>query len=303
MQEQDDAHKVDRRRLLRQAGAVAAGAAGATVAAAAVAGPAQADPGGNLIIGTSNDGGATTTTLVSGDVSHPALRLQTPGGAALSVAPTKSTDVNTNPPAGSVFVDQWGDVATIGDLGDGSGKYVNYLYSPTWATMTVPVYPDRYLHTGSASGRSFIVPGTATIDSSGRLVPRNVADGADLVLDLTAYLRPEVGYAALQCNLTAVSAAAAGWATMWSGEDDVPPLGGINYQAGSAITNYVQTIIHPENTTVSIKVNQRVVLVVDIMGFVLTDPVWQAAESTGARASSNGKVRGLPLQKRNPGKR
>jgi hypothetical protein len=300
MQEQDETRTVDRRRLLRRAGTVAAGAAGATVVGAIAAAPAQAAPGDTLKLGTAGDltntSGAETTKLTGGTDVKPTLRLENAAGSALSVAPTGP---NVAAPAGSIFVDQYGDFSAIGTAGS-PAPYVTYAYSSTWATMTIPIYPERYLVTLNTAGRGHVVSNSATFDAAGRLVPRNVANGADLVLDLSMFLRPNPGYAALQCNVTALNAEAPGWATIWSG--DVAPLGGINYQTSAAITNYVQTLVHPANATVSIKVNKKVALIVDVLGFVVTDSFAQlkTAGAPPAAARAAGTARAKSPQRQAP---
>jgi hypothetical protein len=274
MQEQDEARAVDRRRLLRRAGTFAAGVAGAGVAGAVVATPAQAAPGDPVVKELPNTGG---------DADTPLVRLENAAGAALSVAPTDFAQ--TNPPidplaapAGSIFVDEWGDHATIGDLGQ--GKFVTYAYSPTWATMVIPVRPVRWLDTRFSAGRAHIVPGSATFDSYGRVVPKNSTTTPDLILDLSDIFFGGPG--AVQANLTVAGPAAAGWASLWD-SGTFPGTSSINYSypLPAGLANFTQTMIFDDvannRRSIRLKTSRAAHFFLDIVGFVVADQFVQLA--------------------------
>src|SRR5262245_39659880 len=144
MLEEQENRKVNRRRLLRRAGTVVAGVAGAGVVSSVVASPAQAatgpinigvvngDPGDNTTTLTHTDPNLPTMSLVNGNTDGPAL--------ALSPVNTSTGFITNNGPVGSVIADDFGDFWGIGDP-DGAGKYVNLMYSPTWASM--PILPPN----------------------------------------------------------------------------------------------------------------------------------------------------------------
>lgn len=293
MQEQDEARTVDRRRLLRRAGTIAVGAAGVTAASAIVAAPAQAADGQTVLTGATSTGG---------DADTPTVRLENPaaGGSALSVS---QTDPDVTAPAGSIFVDNIGDVSTVAE--DSVGRYVTYLYSPTWASMVVPIKPVRWLDTRNTAGRAHIVAGSVTFDASGRVKPKYSNTVPDLKLDLSDLFGG--GYGALQANLTVVSPANSGWAAIWDA-GTFPGTSSINYgTALPALSNFVQTPIAEDSTRrfVSLKTNQPVHLIVDIVGFVVADPFAQL--SFAAADASATTMRSLaadggpePLRKRRP---
>ncbi|HEX2771538.1 MAG TPA: hypothetical protein VHN18_03805 [Micromonosporaceae bacterium] len=296
MQEQDEARAVDRRRLLRRAGTIAVGAAGVTAASAIVSAPAQA----------ASTPVVTEQPNIGGDADTPTVRLENPaaGGAALSVS---QSDPDVTAPAGSIFVDKVGDIATVAE--DAAGRYVTYLYSPTWASMVVPIRPLRWLDTRNSAGRAHIVAGSVTFDASGRVKPKYSNTVPDLKLDLSDLFAG--GYGALQANLTVVSPANSGWAAIWDA-GTFPGTSSINYgTALPALSNYVQTPIAETPITggtrrfVSLKTNQPVHLIVDIVGFVVADPFAQlsgAAASAGATTLGTASADGgsQPLRKRRP---
>src|SRR5262249_10510417 len=164
MEEENERH-VGRRRLLRGAGAVVAGVAGAGVVSAVDATPAEATQGSAVLAGLPNTETDTTGIELTGATMPEAkspLRLTNAAGPGLTIDPIDGSKIGTAPPAGSVFVDTFGDISTVGDVG--AGKFNNIMYSPTWATMPVPVNPVRWLDTrGLGPGTVHVVPGSGTI--------------------------------------------------------------------------------------------------------------------------------------------
>lgn len=296
MQEQDndEDRSVNRRRLLRRAGTVAAGVAGAGVVSAVVSSPAQAATGDNFVLGTANTAGATTK-LTAGDATQPALRLENAvaGGAPLSVGPLVTTGTPSDPntwvtqkastqaPVGSVYADDFGDVHVIGaPLGGQLGpQYDNMLYSPTWATMVAPIRPVRWVDTRFAELRTHIVPGSATFDGSFRVVPKNSNTVPDMIIDLSAIFAG--GFGAVQANLTVLLPVAQGFASLWDA-GDWPGTSSINYvPAVPEIANFTQTLIAPDRT-IRLKTNRSAQFILDIVGFVMTNPFQQFASGAAA---------------------
>jgi hypothetical protein len=283
MQEQDQSRTVGRRKLLRRAGTVAAGAAGAGVVGSMVGSPAQAAPGDPVVIGSAtNSGGTTTTTLTSGNATNPTLRLENESGSALSVNLLETIDASTAPP-GSIFLDEYGDFNAIGFV-PGEGRFLTTAYSPTWATMTIPVAPFRWVDTRNAAGRAFLRPGSS-FDSAGRLLPKNSNTTPDAIVDLSELFAG--GFGAVQANLTVVNPAAVGNVSLWDA-GTWPGTSSINYSPTlPALANFTQTVIG-EDLGIRVKTNQAVAIILDIVGFVVTDPFWQLAPGAERAINARG---------------
>nr|MDT0657875.1 hypothetical protein [Micromonospora sp. DSM 115978] len=278
MQEQDQSRTVGRRKLLRRAGTVAAGAAGAGVVGSMVGSPAQAAPGDPVVIGAANTGGTTTTTLTSGNATNPTLRLNNAAGPALSVQPIDWTQIDPDTaPAGSVYVDTYGDYNAIGE--EGGLKFHVMAYSPTWATMPIPLAPFRWVDTRNAAGRANLLAGS-TFDSAGRLMPKNSNTVPDAIVDLSPLFAG--GYGAVQANLTVVSPVSGGYASLWD-EGPFPEVSNVNYGT-QTIANFTQTLIGSDSA-IRVKTNKAAIILIDITGFILTDPFTQFPD--GARAAMN----------------
>jgi hypothetical protein len=304
MQEHDD-RALNRRRLLRRAGTVAAGVAGAGVVGAATASPAQADSH-PLVLGTSNTEDAQTTlTNTTGSAEQNALRLQNGTGAALSLQPL-TTDPGSGAiqppsaaaPVGSLYADDWGDFYGVGQPSGTGQKFITPLYSPNWATMVIPTSPFRFLDSRFAQGRIFVEPGSASFDGAGRVLPRRTND-PDLVLDLSSIFAG--GFGAVQATLTAVIPAVAGFGSLWP-SGAWPGTSSINFHpALPAIATFTQTVIGTDRK-IRLKTEHPAAFIVDIVGFVLTDPFTQFtdAAANGQVQSAAGKAVPALWQKRRP---
>jgi hypothetical protein len=292
MNEEPEARRLNRRRMLRRGATVVAGVAGVGVAGAVAAAPADAATGDPVLIGTSNDGGTATTEVKTAGAAA-ALKVTNTGGAALVVSPLPPAQITTaaiNAAApGSLFVDTFGDVTGVGNTG--GANFPAFLYSPTWAAMPFPVQQTRILDTRPSSStfdRSLVLAGS-TFDSAGRLQPKNSATLPDLTLDLRPILLPaayQFGAAAIQVNFTVVSATAAGFAAMWDTDVfPVPGISSINYQANTAVANFCQSVVGTDGR-VRIKTNKPVAVILDVVGFILPDPfVAFNTSSSGAPAA------------------
>jgi len=300
MHTNDQGRSINRRRLLRRAGTIAAAVAGAG-AVAAVATPAEAANGDPVLAGLGVTA-TNTTTISAHDLAEPTLKLENnTTGAPLAVLPLVTnlgTGTTEQPslasPVGSLFGDDFGDFWGIGDP-DATGRYRNLLYSPTWATMVVPISPIRYMDTRNK--RQFIVPGSASFDSIGRVLPKNSNTVPDLVLDLSSIFAQ--GFGAVQANFSVLRPVTSGFASLW----DAGPFPGtatILYNPVMVeLSNFTQTLIGPDQT-IRLKTNRAAQFVFDIVGFVMTNPFEQFTSlvtATGAQARNPGLAR---WQKRSP---
>jgi hypothetical protein len=286
---------IGRRRLLRSAGAVAAGVAGAGVAGAVAATPASADQGQPVLAGLNNTATGTTGIQLTANSSKAALQLSNPAGPALTAVPVSLNSVTTAAPAGSVFVDDYGDFWTIGDAG--GGRFVNKTYSPTWSLMPVPINPFRWLDTrGINPGTANVVPGSGTI-SGGRIIPRGT-NQPDLVLDFSDILFEN--YVAVQMNISIHNSSRDGWISVW-GDGDWPGTVTVNYLEGRVVGGYS----HSELTGVfydsteafgrlKIKLTDAAAVIIDVVGFITPDSysLFQpaAAAKLGAASARQPKV-------------
>lgn len=308
---------VSRRGLLRRAGTVAAGAGAVGVAAAVAGSPAHATNGQALTHGGTFDAPASKTTINGGDAANPTLKLANPSAAGVPLELKPSTNaVNiASVPPGSTYVDPFGDVHVIAEVDD-EGELVrwdNMSYSPTWATMTVPVPPKTLVHTWVGSGpagRAHVVPGSASYDGFGRVLPK-FNSGPDLVIDLSDYILPFGGIAAVQANLTIEagqlvpsSGVTAPWAALW-GEGNWPGNTSVSFQFGDhATSSFTQTTIGADGT-IRLKLYARAVVIFNVVGFVVNDPFVQAPwliggswPNPGAQASAAGPTGRKPAARR-----
>lgn len=314
--------EVTRRRLLRRAGTLAAGAGVAGVASAALGSPAQAADGGPVVIGGNNTGTATTS-LTAGNRTTVTLNLANAADGPSLTTKVVTTDVAGNAPfdpeevaPGTVFADQFGDMHVVGE--DEIGSFSNMMYSPTWAYMTVPWSPLKIVHTwdgfkgpGSGlptglSGRHYLEGGR--FDSFGRVEPLSKMDqpNPDLVINLRAFVPVRPEYAAVQGvlivenTLKRAGDPAAPFLGMWD-EGPYPFSTTLSYHGGvEASSTFVQVPLGRDGK-VRLKLSSPALVVFDIVGWVIKDPIVQLAEGpsvAGARARTNGKaLRTTPLRK------
>lgn len=271
---------VSRRGLLRRAGTVAAGVGAAGAATAAFGSPAHAADNDPIVVGGEFTG--STTTLTSNSATAAALKLGNTGNAAsLELMPVTLNEDESSPvspdsvPAGTTYVDTFGDVHVIGAGSGTSPHYDLMLYSPTWASMPIPMPPARIVSTypgDAAWGRDLIVPGSATYDSSGRVIPKN-GSGPDLVIDLSTFILATNFPAAIQGNLTIGSATRKGYASLWD-EGSWPGSSSLNFVQSVWTENFTQTLIGSDQR-IRLKLSAPGIFVFDVFGFVVADPYSQ----------------------------
>jgi hypothetical protein len=234
-----------------------------------------------VVIGSANTGGTTTTTLTSGNATNPTLRLNNAAGPPLAVQPIEWEQIDpTTAPAGSVFVDTYGDYNAIGE--EGGQKFRVMAYSPTWATMPIPVAPFRWVDTRNAAGRANLLAGS-TFDSAGRLMPKNSNTVPDAIVDLSLLFAG--GFGAVQANLTVVNAVSGGYASLWD-EGPFPGISNINYATGT-LANFTQTLIGSDQA-IRVKTSKAAIILIDITGFIVTDPFTQFSDSARTAMNARG---------------
>ncbi|MEH0845886.1 hypothetical protein V6U81_26240 [Micromonospora sp. CPCC 205711] len=232
--QQDHDHDPKRRRLLRRAATAAATTAGAGVAAAVgLPGTAQAAPGDNLIMGTTNDAGPTTTT-VNATNGNGTLVLGNTAGAPLRLVPGDSLYPQVfDSELGTLAVDNQGDLFVKAGVDNVDNATVGWAWTSEWATTSVAVAPTRVLDTRDPNLRRAIVSGAGDLDSSGRLVP-----GKPIVLSLDSYVRD--GYA-LKGNVTVAGMTGGGVLTVW-GSGTKPATSTVNWwTSGQVLSNFLFT--------------------------------------------------------------
>lgn len=281
MQEEQIGRPVDRRRLLRRAGTVAVGVAGAGVASAVVASPAQAATGA-MQYGANNDAGTDQTGLITNKADGAALHLTNAGGAPLTLDP--ASPLTQTAPVGSVFVDTYGDVQTIGSTAE-VGKYVNWLYSPTWAKMPEPLLvPARAVDTRSSGGRTRILNPSA-LDSLGRL-----RGGQTMHVDLSDLA--DLADAVLG-TIAALSATGSGYLTVYPWGQPKPATANVGYGVGKDTNSFVFTgagfddaDLDP-STAISVYAHATTHVIFDVFGFVVRVPEQVLANAGIAGATAN----------------
>ncbi|MFF5171678.1 hypothetical protein ACFY3U_03465 [Micromonospora sp. NPDC000089] len=255
-------HDPRRRRLLRRAATVAATTAGAGAAAAVgLPGTAQAAPGDNLIMGTTNDAGPATTTLLS---DTPALTLKNTAGVPLRLVPGATIYPQVlDAPVGTMAVDDMGDLFI--QAGPKGAEVNSWAWTSEWATTSVAVQPTRVLDTRDPNLRRTIVSGS--LDSLGRLQP-----GVPIVLSLDSYVRD--GYA-IKGNVTVVGMTGAGFLTAW-GSGAKPTASTVNWSAkGQILSNFLFTelgAVGSYRSVLTLQVNSPTHVIVDLTSLLVGHP-------------------------------
>lgn len=305
MQEQEKA-EVTRRSLIRRAGTVAAGVGAAGIASAAIASPAQATDGQPVVQGTVNTGGDTTTTIGNNSAGKAALTLTNAAGAPLAL------DIASEPvfsaPLGSVFADDYGSLYTVGNkriTEDGEITVPNYLgvMTPSFSTSISTITPERWMVTipnftmpNGADGREFVVPGSATYDGAGRVMPKNNNNVPDLSLDFSLWFY-EWGIFGVQGTLLVMSPVNNGWVSMYDSAV-WPGTSSLNFQSGQLRDGFTQMGFTSAGT-VNFKLSVPAVLVFDIFAFIVGNGNGKFIQETGAtsaqaRSATLGRPNKLP---------
>jgi hypothetical protein len=264
----DNSGEVNRRRLLRGAGAAVAGAVGAGVAAS-VATPANAASGDNVVLGHVNDAGVDTTnnvtTIQNTNGNDAALVLNNPDGPTLTLGATSALPTTANDTLpGSFIADQYGNMFTNQAFTDGNNYYTR-VFTDGWATQVVPITPVRALDTRDPKYNGSLL--SSSRDSTGRLNANSTA-----ILDISNMVN---GGVAAQLNVTVVNGAAAGFVTVWSGAGTRPTASTVNYNPNDALSNFSQTELagilnDPAHHDVfGIFTSRAVHVIIDVVGFIV----------------------------------
>jgi hypothetical protein len=291
--------KVDRRRLLGRAGAVAATVAGAGAVSAAIASPAQASPGDPLVVGnttnnantnetklTTNSSANPTLTLANSALASgwagPALRLQ-PSGTFVA-GPTGSLGVNLD---GTAFV----VIAT---------DYPDFLRTGLNSTITKSFNPVRMVDTRDPARRGNIL-NPSVLTSTG-FVP----GGQTLNLNLDPLF---VFADTIFANIAVVAGPAAGFLTAYPGGKPRPTVGSnVNWTAGAVVSNFAVVsvgAIGEANNVISLYCAATTHVIVDISGGVVNyhdDIIWSSVPGgdPGLRAADSQRTRPRPDTPRLP---
>ncbi|MEU8296951.1 hypothetical protein AB0C04_06665 [Micromonospora sp. NPDC048909] len=253
-----------RRRIIK-AGVVAGAGVGAAVV---VASPASAAPGDPVLIGQTNDAGATETVLTGGSSANPALALNATGGRPpLVLAPTPDAGIPQELPTGSLAVTPVGDLV-IG----GRGNTKAYVNTSRWANRTVAVAPRRILDTRSiGSYTANVLTGAANV-TSGKL-------GAGKVIHLTVKNVPPAlaeKATAAYLNITVAGTVAAGVLTAYSSSISKPVSSSLNWWGPNQIlSNLVEVQLGSYNgngLAFALHVSSATSVIVDVSGLILSAP-------------------------------
>jgi len=270
--------KVDRRRLLGRAGAVAATVAGAGAVSAAVGSPASAAPGDGLVLGQLNDAGTTATELKNNSTTNPSLRLTnsslssvsglTQAGPALELKPGGDY---TGGPKGSLGVSTDGVLWFVDDLGP---VFVRTAFNTTVVESFNPVrILDTRPEEGSTGKASIMNP--SVLNSQG-FIPA----GRTLNVRLDSLFRyAETIYA----NLTVIAGSAAGFIAAYPGGRSRPNASNVNYTPGAVVANFamisVGSLPPSANFAISIYAHTPAKVIMDISGAVVNlhdDIIWSS---------------------------
>ncbi|NYH44119.1 hypothetical protein HNR22_003846 [Micromonospora jinlongensis] len=264
---------VNRRRLLRRAGAVAAGVAGTTVVGAAAATPAQAAPGDPVVQGATNAAGNSTTALTSTGTGA-TLRLEntstTTSGDTVLARPalqlTPSGDLlHPDSPGGSIGMGTDSNIQVVAEYG--GGKYLEYVHTTGNSNQIVPVSPQRVIDTRSAASRTRILNASSTtLDSSGRL-----RDGQTIHINLSDFVY--FGDAVFG-NLTVTTAVASGFVQIFPyGTPRPANFSNINYLPNQVVANSFMSGIGYQNDNatdvISVYAARTTHIIIDVVAFVV----------------------------------
>jgi hypothetical protein len=291
--------KLDRRRLLGRAGAVAATVVGAGAVGSALNAPASADVGQPVLLGNPlNDAEDQSTGIVNDDPDLPTLVLNNQsvttvvpdtweeGGPALAFEPRGTT---LRGPSGALGVSTDGALWTI-DQSSFAAYIRNSLNSP----VLLGFPPVRLLDTRNANGRRNVL-NPSVIDSNGFV-------GAGQTLHLSLDEKLNFAWTALG-NAAAINPKQNGFLTVFPYNTDQPTTSNINYQANVSLANFCMVAVGFENgvvnNAISIFVATSTRLLFDLSAATVVAPgdiVDFGGAGLGAGARAGSRVRQHPSQ-------
>ncbi|GIG67068.1 hypothetical protein [Phytomonospora endophytica] len=293
-----DDSTVDRRRMLRRAGAVMAGVAGATVAGAATATPAAAAPGEAVLQGAANDAKTAATSLTTAKADDAALTLANTGtngasgGPSLALAPSTATVMSENAPAGSMMLGANGMTMIAPPDGAGGALPNHYLYDSFNSTFTVPVNVFRTVDSRVEKGnrRRLFGASSSSFDSAGRLKAGKTVhlDIGDLVsFSLGAFV-----------NVVTFGQLDGGFITVWPYGTPRPVPASVQFYKGVSVRNTTLTPVGYDDVrtdALSIYVTATTHFTIDILGVVINhwaslsgSPMSATAAPAEAKAATEG---------------
>lgn len=262
---------VERRVALRRGAAVLAGVAGLSAAAAAAASSADAAPGDPVVLGATNNGAGTLTTVASTSATGTLQVANTGLGAPLRVAvdpgpagvPSAtsvmgdyhSTDNDQDGFAFSAFTHTTG-------TSDADPAIWGFVYTDVWAFQPIPVTPQRAMDTRSAAGRARILNPVGNLDSAGRII-----GGHAITLSLRDFA---FGFGAVFGNITVTAPLATGFVTAYPA-DPRPGTSLVNYNAGQTVANACFTgfTFTGDDITIRIFAASTTHVIFDVVGFAV----------------------------------
>jgi len=295
-QQREDSPTVDRRRMLRRAGAVVAGVAGASVAATAAAAPAaHAAEGDPVLQGVANDAGKGATSLTTATPDGAALTLRNTGvvgaggGPSLALSPSEALVMSDTTPAGSMMLA--GNGMTLIAPPDGSGGALRnqYLYDSLNSTFTVPVNVFRTVDTRYEKGNRGQLFGASTsaFDSAGRLLA-----GKTVHLDLSDLMSYATG---VFVNVVTFGQLAGGFITAWPYGTPRPVPATVQFYKGVSVRNTTLSPVGYDEVrtdALSIFVTATTHFTIDVVGVVVShwaslsgSPMVAAAPTAAASAA------------------
>jgi hypothetical protein len=245
--------------------------------------------GDPILAGQVNTSRSTTIRSAGTD---PTLTLANDAGPALRLVP--GPEYTFYPAPGTLAPNHTGLTVTHVVPGSQHTATTNILGSGN-ALMPVATPPTRVLDTRTAAGRSRLIDGRSDIDSQGRAIR-----GAFLVVDLGGLVHNAQG---LFATVTATKTTSSGYATVW-GTGEWPRTSTINWwDHGQVISNGVLSECGwyevngtRYNDIVALYVSAPAGIVLDVTGFLVTDPLLvttatpMSDAAAGARTTSGATV-------------
>jgi hypothetical protein len=296
MDEDKSGRRVDRRRLLRKAGAVAATVVGAGAVGVALAPAAEAAAGDAITAGGDVDAGSTSTRVHNNGAGVPTLALA--NGAV-------SGPVGSQQAGPSLRLEPAGDFAlgAVGSMGVGSdgtlflsnsdpttGPYADPVRTGHNSTSLVSFPPVRILET-----RPFVPGGKASMLNPGVLDSNGyLPAGQTLNISLDALL---VWGWTIFANITIVAGPQSGYLIVYPAGKPRPNASNLNWTPGLIIPNFAAISvgqISGATNAISIYAGGPAQVIIDIAGAVVnfsTDIKPQTGGLVAAQATDPPRVR------------
>lgn len=287
MRQAEDTTTVDRRGMLRRAGAVVAGVAGVTAAGAVAAAPAYAAPGDPVVQGAANDAGTAATSLKTNKADGAAFVLQNTGldaagdgGPSLALAPSSASWLSESSPAGSMMLANNGMVMIAPPDGNGGAYHNHYLYDSFNSTFTVPVNVFRAVDSRySKNNRQRLFGTSGAFDSGGRLLA-----GKTVHLDISDLVSFSWG---AFVNVVTFGQLGGGFITVWPYGSPKPTPATVQFYKGVSVRNTTLSPVGFDDTrtdALSIWTSATTYFTIDILGVVINH--WASLSGSAMAAAT-----------------